>query len=328
MKQLTAFILLLLSVIPLSAQSLPRREVNPISPQVETMYEKGLRFLANDQLDNGAWNGRYSGDPGVVGLCVLAFLAHGEDPNHGPYAKNISKALDYILDKQNSANGYIGNSMYNHGFATLALAESYGTVSDPRLAPALSQAVELILSAQKRNRSSAWRYTPDSIDADSTVAGCQIVALLAARNAGVAVPDEAIEKGLAYLKRCRSSRGGIGYTSGSGEKPTLTAIGVTCFSLAKQKEGKGFAASVEYLRDNLKYRDRYYPYYFEYYMSQALFHADTELWENWNALNIRYLANSQSRDGSWPDSKGQHFATAGALLSLALNYRFLPIYEK
>lgn len=328
MKQLTAFILLLLSVIPLSAQSLPRREVNPISPQVETMYEKGLRFLANDQLDNGAWNGRYSGDPGVVGLCVLAFLAHGEDPNHGPYAKNISKALDYILDKQNSANGYIGNSMYNHGFATLALAESYGTVSDPRLAPALSQAVELILSAQKRNRSSAWRYTPDSIDADSTVAGCQIVALLAARNAGVAVPDEAIEKGLAYLKRCRSSRGGIGYTSGSGEKPTLTAIGVTCFSLAKQKEGKGFAASVQYLRDNLKYRDRYYPYYFEYYMSQALFHADTELWENWNALNIRYLANSQSRDGSWPDSKGQHFATAGALLSLALNYRFLPIYEK
>ena len=328
MKQFTAFILLLLSVIPLSAQSLPRREVNPISPQVETMYEKGLRFLANDQLDNGAWNGRYSGDPGVVGLCVLAFLAHGEDPNHGPYAKNISKALDYILDKQNSANGYIGNSMYNHGFATLALAESYGTVSDPRLAPALSQAVELILSAQKRNRSSAWRYTPDSIDADSTVAGCQIVALLAARNAGVAVPDEAIEKGLAYLKRCRSSRGGIGYTSGSGEKPTLTAIGVTCFSLAKQKEGKGFAASVQYLRDNLKYRDRYYPYYFEYYMSQALFHADTELWENWNALNIRYLANSQSRDGSWPDSKGQHFATAGALLSLALNYRFLPIYKK
>ena len=85
---------------------------------------------------------------------------------------------------------------------------------------------------------------------------------------------------------------------------------------------------MQYLRDNLKYRDRYYPYYFEYYMSQALFHADTELWENWNALNIRYLANSQSRDGSWPDSKGQHFATAGALLSLALNYRFLPIYEK
>ena len=63
-------------------------------------------------------------------------------------------------------------------------------------------------------------------------------------------------------------------------------------------------------------------------MSHALFHADPELWEEWNAKNIRYLAASQSRNGSWPDSKGAHFATAGALLSMALNYRFLPIYEK
>ena len=318
----------LLTLCSAAGQSLPRREANPIPPQVEAMYSKGLRFLANEQQENGAWSGRYSSEPGVVGLCVLAFLAHGEDPNHGPYAKQISKALGYILDKQNAANGYIGNSMYNHGFATLALAESYGVVNEPRLAPALAQAVELILSAQKRNRFDAWRYTPDSHDADSTVAGCQIVALLAARNAGIAVPDEAIEKGLAYMKRCRSARGGIGYTSPSGEKPTLTAIGVTCFALAKQKEGKGFAASVEYLRENITYRDRYYPFYFEYYMSQALFHADEELWQNWNAKNIRYLSASQSRDGSWPDSKGAHFATSGALLSLALNYRFLPIYEK
>ena len=321
-------LLTLLSLCPAMGQSLPRREANPISPQVEAMYTKGLRFLANDQQENGAWTGRYSGEPGVVGLCILAFLAHGEDPNHGPYAKNISKALDYLLGKQNSANGYIGNSMYNHGFATLALAESYGVVNDPRLAPALSQAVELILSAQKRNKFEAWRYTPDSHDADSTVAGCQIVALLAARNAGLAVPDESIEKGLAFMKRCRSVRGGIGYTSSSGEKPTLTAIGVTCFALAKQKEGKGFASSVEYLRENLTYRDRYYPYYFEYYMSQALFHADQALWENWNEKNIRYLSAAQNRDGSWPDNKGAHFATSGALLSLALNYRLLPIYEK
>ena len=320
--------LALLSLCSAMGQSLPRREANPISPQVEAMYSKGLRFLANSQQENGAWSGRYSSEPGVVGLCALAFLAHGEDPNHGPYAKNISKALGYILGKQNSANGYIGNSMYNHGFATLALAESYGMVNDPRLAPALSQAVELILSAQKRNKSNAWRYTPDSHDADSTVAGCQIVALLAARNAGIAVPDQAIEQGLAYLKRCRSPQGGIGYTSPSGAKPTLTAIGVTCFALAKQKEGKGFAASVEYLRENITYRDRYYPYYFEYYMSQALFHADQALWENWNSKNIRYLSAAQNRDGSWPDTKGAHFATSGALLSLALNYRFLPIYEK
>lgn len=320
--------LLTLLSLPSQAQSLPRRVADPIAPQVEAMYEKGLRYLSKEQEKSGSWSGRYGGEPGVVALCTLAFLAHGEDPNYGPYAQNISKSIDFLLSEQSSANGYIGNSMYNHGFATLALAESYGVVNDPRLAPALSQAVDLIISAQERNKQNGWRYTPDSHDADTTVSGCQLVALLAARNAGIPVPDEAIEKGLSYMNRCRSSSGGYGYTSPAGEKPTLTAIGVTCFALAKKKESKGFATSVEYLRDNLNYRDRYYPYYFEYYMSQALFHAEPELWADWNAKNIKYLSASQGRDGSWVDSKGNSFATAGALLSLALNYRFLPIYEK
>jgi hypothetical protein len=78
----------------------------------------------------------------------------------------------------------------------------------------------------------------------------------------------------------------------------------------------------------MDYRDRYYPYYYEYYMSQALFHADDAAWKEWNARNIRYLATIQGTDGSFPGNQGTSFNTAGALLSLALNYRYLPIYEK
>jgi hypothetical protein len=316
------------AALPLAAQNLPRRPDDPVPAQVETMYERGLAYLAKSQNARGAWDDSMGGEPGVVGLCVVAFLAHGEDPNHGTYAKNISKGLDYILSQQSSGNGYIGNSMYNHGFATLALAEAYGMVDNPKIAPALQKAVDLILSAQKRNRSDAWRYTPDSTDADTTVSGCQLVALYAARNAGLPVPDEALKKGLAYMARCRGGDGGYGYTSAGGAKPTLTAIGLLCFSLAKEREGKGYRDSLDYLRKHLNYRDRHYPYYFEYYMSQALFHADPATWEDWNSRNIRYLSTLQSRDGSWPGNKGQSFNTAGSLLSLALNFRFLPIYEK
>ena len=46
-----------------------------------------------------------------------------------------------------------------------------------------------------------------------------------------------MKKGLAYMARCRGSDGGYGYTSAGGPKPTLTAIGVLCLSLAKEKEG-------------------------------------------------------------------------------------------
>jgi len=308
-------------------QELPRRADDPVPAQVEAMYQRGLQYLAKTQSPTGAWPDSTGSEPGVVGLCVVAFLARGEDPNTGVYAKPIRKGVEFILSQQNT-NGYIGNSMYNHGFATLALAEAYGMVDEPKLAPALQKAVDLILSSQSRNPQKAWRYTPESRDADTTVSGCQIVALFAARNAGLRVPDDSLQKGLAYLAKCQSSDGSVGYTSQGGGKPTLTAIGSLCLSLAKEKDSDGYKAGLEYLKKHLDYRDRYYPYYYEYYMSQALFHADEAVWRDWNDRNIRYLSAIQSRDGSWPGNQGTSFNTAGALLSLALNYRFLPIYEK
>jgi hypothetical protein len=310
------------------AQELPGRKDDAIPAQVELIYEKGLQFLARTQNEKGNWNDGTGSEPGVVGLCIAAFLAHGEDPVNGPYAKNIRNGIDYILSQQNDKNGYIGSSMYNHAFATKALAESYGVVDNPKIAPALKKAVDLILSSQKNNRFGGWRYTPDARDADTTVTGCQMVTLYAARNAGISVPDEALRKGLVYLNNNRGADGSYGYTSASGGKPTLTAIGLLISSLAKEKDSRGFQASLAYLKKNLDYRDRYYPYYYEYYMSQALFHAEDDAWNEWNSRNIRYLATIQSTDGSFPGNQGSSFNTAGALLSLALNFRFLPIYEK
>ena len=140
--------------------------------------------------------------------------------------------------------------------------------------------------------------------------------------------EEAIRKGLAYLASNHAADGSYGYTSLTGGKPTLTAIGLLCQSLAKERDSKGYQASLDYFRDKLDYRDQYYPYYFEYYMSQALFHADDALWREWNERNIRYLSIIQASDGSFPGNQGPSFNTAGALLSLALNFRYLPIYEK
>ena len=310
------------------SQELPGRPDDAIPVQAELIYSRGLQFLAKSQNDNGSWNDSVGSEPGVVGLCVASFLAHGEDPNNGPFAKNIRLGIDYIIGQQNEKNGYIGSSMYNHAFATKALAESYGVLDNPKIAPALKKAVELIVSSQKRNRSGGWRYTPESRDADTTVTGCQMVTLFAARNAGIAVPDEVIKKGLGYLATNRSRDGSYGYTSSSGGKPTLTAIGLLSLSLAKERDTKGYQNSLEYLKKNIDFRDRYYPYYFEYYMSQALFHADEPTWKEWNVRNIRYLSAIQSPEGSFPGNQGVSFSTAGALLSLALNYRFLPIYEK
>lgn len=305
------------------------RPENAIPPQVDTMYLKGLRFLQSTQKPDGSWTGTYGDEPGVVGFALMAFLAHGDDPNVGPYAASIKKCLDYIISKQNKSSGYIGNGMYTHGFATLALAEAYGMVRDDRIGPALKKAVDLILHAQKQNAKGAWRYSPDGTDSDTSICGCQMVALYAAKNAGIGVPDEALEKGQKFMDSCcNTNTGGYGYTSRSGERVTLTAVGSLVQSIGKLRDKPSYNKSLEYLKRNINYRESSYIFYYEYYMAQALFHADEETWKQWNNKNIKLLYASQMPSGAWPGADGAAYGTSLALLSLAVNYRFLPIYEK
>ncbi|MDP6904889.1 MAG: terpene cyclase/mutase family protein [Verrucomicrobiota bacterium] len=305
-----------------------------IPVEVDRMYVKGINFLRDHQAKDGTFTspGRsdsYGKQPGVVGLAVVAMLAHGDDPNRGPYALAIRRGLDFIVKSQNKSTGYIGSSMYNHGFATLALAEAYGQVHDQRLGAALKKATELILNAQKRSQRGGWRYSPESSDADTTVSGAQFVALMAARNAGLGVPQESLDKALRYFISCQSPDGGIGYTSAGSSNGPRTAIAGLCFALAKKKESQRFKAAMDYLvqQGSGGGYDHYY-HYFLYYAAQTYFHASPKLWAEWNADNIKRLQSTQQEDGRWDSNFGGSFATAASLLSLALNYRYLPIYER
>ena len=300
---------------------------DPIPPGLEAMYQRGLTFLTTTQTESGCWLGQYGTEPAVVGLAVLAILAHGEDPNFGHYSASVRKGLDYILKSTNADSGYIGSSMYNHGFATLALAEAYGAVDDDRLGPALKKAVALILRAQASNQKGAWRYSPTSRDADTTVSGAQLVALIAARNAGIAVPDSAVKRALTFFRSCQGGSGGFGYTNAGSPSGPRSAIGTLIFALAGEKDSTAFRSAFKYLQQGASRPDSR-PYYYMYYASQAFFHADMPAWRAWDLKNQKMLSSTQSRDGSWSGSNGPAFSTSAALLSCALNYRLLPIYER
>ena len=297
--------------------------------EIDGTYRKGLGFLAVSQDERGCWSdSSYGSEPGVVGMSILAFLARGDDPEFGPYRTHFKKAMDYLLKAQNTKTGYIGSSMYNHGFSTLALAEAYGLTNDLRIGPALEKATKLIVSSQKTNPKGGWRYSPESQDADTTVSGAQMVALFAARNAGIKVPDEAIEKGKAYILSCQDSSGGFGYTTSSGANLPRTAIGSLILSLAKDTSSDAYDNSVEYLKKNAKFGDQGHKFYSLYYTSQAIFRASPSLWNSWNSQNFKRLQSAQTENGSWNGNYGKTFSTSAALLSLALNYRYLPIYER
>ncbi|MCX7872368.1 MAG: terpene cyclase/mutase family protein [Verrucomicrobiae bacterium] len=322
---LTALLLfsLLFNVFP---QEIFEAEMDSIPPEVDRIYKRGLDFLVRTQTPKGCWQDTYGQQPAVVALAVLTMLAHGEDPNTGPYAANIKRGLDYILSNQNKQTGYIGTSMYNHGFSTLALAEAYGAVNDDRLGPALKKAVDLILVSQSKNPMGAWRYSPESTDADTTVSGAQMVALFAAKNAGIDVPDDAIRKGLRFFELCQNPDGGVGYTGRDPGNGPRTAIAALVLALAKKKNTPNFQLAIRFLQNTMQ-EQTYYHYYL-YYAAQAFFHASQKSWQDWNRINVKTLAAAQTSSGSWDGPFGAAFSTSAALLSIALNYRFLPIYER
>ena len=295
---------------------------------VEDVYARGMRYLRESQRADGVWaSSAYCGQTGVMGMAIVSLLAHGDNPNWGPYGSTIQAALSSILNRMDDKTGYIGTSMYNHGFATLALAEAYGEVDNPRLGPALKRAVELILAAQEQNPRGAWRYSPSSKDADTTVTGAQMVALFAARNAGIPVPETAIQKGLKFFLDCQTPDGGIGYTSSSAPNAPRTAIACLILNLAKETNSKPYALALDFLRKQ-PLEQTSYQFYYLYYASQAFFRASPQDWSRWNQANIQRLATEQKDDGRWDGQFGPTFSTSAALLSLALNYRYLPIYER
>lgn len=320
-----------------------------VPPDVEMIYERGLSWLAESQGEAGNWgtqaasHGYGSGGAGITGMCIMSFMASGEDPNFGKYSEHIRRAVRSIITAQSASTGYLGNSMYHHGFGMLGLAEVYGALDEDTLwtgadtskkrsiGEALELAVRCAVTSQKNNQWGGWRYSPESRDADTSVSGAIMVGLIAARNAGMKVPDECIDKGLDYFKKMTSTRGGVGYSGGVGGlggSKNLQAISSLVFAIGRRKEAAEYKAVAKQVVGNIQHQEGSYPFYFRYYMAQALFQGDFDAWNKWNTKTIRQLKDMQADDGSFSSSHGPVYGTAMSMLALALNYRFLPIYER
>jgi hypothetical protein len=235
--------------------------------------------------------------------------------------------------------------MYHHGFALLALAEAYGAIDESRLwgtesaprslALALELGVRCAVTSQQNNPWHAWRYSPESTDADTSVSGAVLMGLLAARNAGIEVPDTAIDGGIDYFVSMTGPDGSVGYSAfGGGDSLNRAAIAALVFAVAKREDLPAYAATVGFLRDRVDHESTYHPEYFRYYMAQALFQADPELWRRWSRDNTQRILELEKGTGELGGlmaggrGGGSGYATGMLLLSLALEYCFLPVYER
>jgi prenyltransferase beta subunit len=309
-----------------------------MSAEHQRHIDRGLQALAERQNEDGAFGiGRgYGRNVGVVALAGIAWLSSGSTPGRGPYGEQINRATDFILSASRSS-GYInvteGQShgpMYGHGFATLFLAEVYGMSPRPEIRDKLQRAVRMIITCQ--NNEGGWRYENIPKEADISVTVCQIMALRAARNCGLFVPRETVDRCIEYVKRCQNVDGGFRYqlVRRSPSEFARSAAGLVALYSAGVYEGSEISQALNYLQQHRPggHIDPHY-YYGHYYGVQAMYQAGGEHWNNWYPRIRDQLLRDQLKDGNWTDlTFSNEYATAMALIILQLPNNHLPIFQR
>jgi hypothetical protein len=312
---------------------------NPMKPQTHSAVENGLAYLKSQQNPDGSFGrGAYSRNVAVCSLAGLAFMARGSTPGRGPHGEEVDRCLAFILDHVRDS-GYIiapeaasHGPMYGHGFATLFLAEVYGMASEPTLRDKLARAVDLIVRTQ--NDEGGWRYEPKPQDADISVTICQIMALRAARNAGIFVPNETVDRCIEYVKRSQNADGGFMYqlTAPGDSRFPRSAAGVVALYSAGIYEGEELEKGLDYLMQQLPQSktlpmEAHY-FYGHYYAVQAMWQAGGERWQRYYPAIHDALLARQRPDGAWFDQISPEYGTAMACIVLQMPNNYVPIFHR
>ena len=342
----------------------PPPSTDLITPATQAAIDRGLAFLANAQSADGSFPDARSpfslGNVAVTGLAGLALMSGGNQPGRGRYAKTVARAADYVVARGANADprtpGFLANTdqlpggglnpraMYEHGFGALFLSEVAGMVPDrakrEQLRTTLERAVGLTRRAQ--NAEGGWRYSPEPVQqADVSVTVAQLMALRAAKNAGVTVPKSVIDKCVRYIKDCQVADGGFCYYRGEPRAGSLfarSAAAVVGLFSAGVYTGveieRGLRYLMQYVPGKRGFDNRLEHYYYaHYYAGLAMWTAGGDYWAEWfPAAREDLLGKARAAGGVWDDEResghGRAYATAMACIVLQLPNNYLPIMQK
>ena len=352
--------------------------------QSEDAVKAGLGWLARHQLSNGMWSltgtdpgkkvtyskgSSYENYEAATAMALMAFLGAGHTHESGEYANNVKRGIEALVRQQDPTGNFFrgaraDDALYSQAQCTIAICEMYALSKDSKLKDACERAVKYCLESQDPSLG-GWRYRPRS-DSDTSVTGWMVMALISARNAGIAVPQENLDRISQYLDRAAKGldmidptttvvtgattkqMAGLGskyaYQPGLDYDRVMTAEGLLCrMYLGWSHDDPRLVTGCELLLDHLpQWRDR--DVYFWYYCTQTMFHMEGKFWKAWNAALRDMLASRQEKAGpergSWdpldnegPDlwslnkHGGRLYVTCFSLFMLEVYYRHLPLYS-
>ncbi len=312
-----------------------------VDAPTEAVITGALRYLVSQQQTNGSWTaqGRKGDHPvAMTGYVLLAFMAAGNVPEEGDYAKQVTAGMQFLLDSLQPDGTYRGvdgsKYMYNHGIATLALAELYGQTKSAALRPKLERAVKLIVTTQseKGDNRGGWRYRPFPGDADISITVMQVVALRAAKNGGIEVPQQTIDDAIEYVRRCRTGgSGGFSYQAGHGPDGfARTAAAIYSLQVCGQYEDPLIPTGSQYLFDKSKAGGQWWTYGCNY-ASPAQYRIGGATWKRWYGLMRDELLRTAKREGDlsyWNGEVGPVYCTAVHTTILAMPWHYIPLYQR
>jgi len=334
MRSILVAAVALFCIVPTLAAQEKRVEMDEATKKATA---KALEWLKDRQNADGSYSdGAYAHNTAITAYAMLAFMSQGHLPNQGQYGPEVAKAARFLVASQREADGYLvgarGGNMYCHAMATLALAELYGQTGDDTLKAPVEKAAALIVKSQSAN--GGWRYEPQPTGADISVTIMQVMALRAAKNGGIHVPDTTLKKAINYVKTCyRPQTGGFTYMPQSGSPGfARTAAGLCVLFLSGEYEAKEIPKGIEYLKNNFSSPIHFY--YGHYYAAHAMHQVGGKEWEDWYGRLVQYFvtSGSQHADGSWSTTNrrevGPVYQTAIAVITLSVPAHYLPVFQR
>ena len=312
--------------------------------ELDRAVSRGLEWLASQQTRRGYWttDGRFP--TAMTGMAGIALLAEGSTTSQGKYAPNIRAAVDFLISRS-QRNGLIGEPnddkyTYGHGLALLFLSQVLGEEDDwerrEELIDVITRAIQFCGEAQ--TSAGGWGYMSarDSNDIDEgSTAVSQIQALRAARNAGIPVPREIIDRAVEYLRKCaiQDGRGGIQYSLriGGGGRPAISAASIVSLTDMGEYDDPlipNLLVFVDRHLSDISNTSQGFWHYGHYYYAQVNYRRGGEVWENYRNRLFARLIREQNSNGSWHGSFGSVYVTANNLTILQLENGTLPIFMR
>jgi hypothetical protein len=313
----------------------------------ETAIVKGLNWLKTIQDPEGSWGGKDKDETGALkpsdknamtGMALLCYLGHCELQDSPEFGPTVQKAIKFItsttpepkIDQRGS---------YSHPIRTYALCEAYTMTKIKRLEEFAKRATIHIIKGQNEN--GGWAYAfgkGPAAHTDLSVTGWNIQALKAAAYTGIEISglDEAMDKAIAYVKKCQDSKGAFGYKMGSNGKSSLTGTGILSLQIWKNAKSEEAKKGLEWIVQNEAVKTDWSTInvYGWYYHAQACFQATgvsggAKYWKAWNKDFQKTVTSNQAADGHWPHGSHFHgdteiYRTTMAILMLEVYYRYMP----